>query len=74
MASITINPVSIQSQSSADATGVKKILGFNNDGKPATIAVNKLFDKLDEQIDESIEDALDDLDTTGNLKWNEVYD
>ena len=74
MASITINPVFIQEQSSLDMSGLEKVLIINSDGKPAAMSVNKLLDQFDDQIDESIENALDNLDNTVNLKWNEVYD
>lgn len=85
MASITINPVSVQSVSQSVITGNEKLIMIDNSGKPGIIEVEQILDKVDDKINDVIEDQIDDrvdniiddkvedaLDEINNLTWNEV--
>lgn len=88
MASITMHPVSNLLSTASSVAGGEKIIVINSEGKPATITVNQILDKMDDsivdriddeilekvedQIDDMIDERLENIDTSGNLKWNEV--
>lgn len=57
MASITINPVSITSNS---ITGNEQLIVINRGGKTSTISVNKILDLVDDDIVDRIDDQLTD--------------
>lgn len=88
MASITIGPLYTNNVTTSNLTGDERILIINQGGKPSTINVNQILDKIDDeivdriddqvidivgdQIEDIIDDRLENVDTTNNLKWNDV--
>lgn len=88
MASFTMGPLYVSNVITSEVTGDEKIFIINQSGKPSTIKVNQILDKIDDgivdriddqildrvedQIGDIIEDRLENVDTTNNLKWNDV--
>lgn len=88
MASITMGPLYTSNVGTSTVTGDEKILIINQSGKPSTIKVNQILDKIDDeivdriddqvidkvgdQIEDIIDERLENVDTTNNLKWNNV--
>lgn len=88
MASFTMGPLYPSNAATSIVTGDEKILIINQSGKPSTIKVNQILDKIDDeivdriddqvidkvgdQIEDIIDERLENVDTTNNLKWNDV--
>lgn len=57
MASIIINPVSVQIPTST-ITGEEKLVTIGTNGKPITISVNQILNKVDDSIADRVEDQV----------------
>lgn len=90
MASISMNITPAQGATSTHVTNGEKFIVLDSTGKLVTVGINQILNRVDEgiidriddpildivddKIDDMINEHLENIDTTGNLKWNEVYD
>ena len=57
MASITINPVSVQIPTST-ITGEEKLVTIGANGKSITVSINQILNKVDDSIADRVEDQV----------------